>query len=196
MKPETSSKQDIKNILIVLTTAVICAGLLASVFLFYYGPTGRYIAGKALLDPAVIDQINAGDIHSKKVGDVQFHFDRMEFSYFDERHSEPQKIAVPSEKYQKFYSIISSEKSLEDVPVTVENYFKQSRPMTLTLFMRTKDASMTAPSLQIFQLIQFVREDYFRVQLRNTGNQDDWAYFYHLQLYLQIMQLFTPTDHL
>lgn len=196
MERQSQSKQDIKNIITVLITAIFCAGLLSIVFIYYYGPSGRYVAGQAILDPSVIEQINAQDIHSKKGGDVRFTFDRIEFSYYDPAHSQPQIKSVTPENYKKFYALVNSEKSLEEVPPNIEALFKQSRPIALTIFMHTIEPSKNGTVPQVFQVIQFIQEDYFRVQLRDVKDQGEWAYFFYPQLYLEVMELFTQGDRL
>lgn len=195
MERTTQTKRDIKNILVVLTAAILCAGLLSLVFIYYYGPSGRYVAGNVILDPSVIEQINAQDTHSKKGGDLRFSFDRIEFSYYVPKHSQPQIQSVSPANYAKFYSLVSSEKSLEEIPPNIEPLFTQSRPITLSIFMRTIEPSKVKSEPQVFQMIQFIPEDYFRVQLRDGKDQGEWAYFNHPQLYLEVMGLFTAGDH-
>ena len=96
-----NKNHDIRNILAVLGAAVICAGLLASVFLYYYGPSGRYLAGHTLLDPTIMEQINYQDKHPRQEKSIHFIFDHIEFSYFD-----PQKESNTSESFLRNISKI------------------------------------------------------------------------------------------
>lgn len=185
---EIRQNREIRNILAVLGTAIVCAGFLTFLFIYYYGPSGRYLAGQTLLDPTIIEQINYQDKHPRTGKKVNFIFDRIEFSYFDSKKGGMRQEAVSLESYQKFYRLISSEKSLDKVTDQIRELFFRSHPSTLTTSMRTVDGVDTSTT-KIFQVVQFVQEDYFRVQLH--GNQEqEWAYFYRPHLYQEVMQLF------
>lgn len=172
--------RDIKNLLIVLGSSVICAALLSYLFLYYYGPSGRYIAGHALLDPAIIKQINYEEKEANGQK-VHFIFDKFEFSYFDKKLGKIVKIPVSQEKYKVFYQHISSLLSLENSKL--EPLFMQPHRTLLTTSMKTDSRS------RIFQIVDFNEEDYFRVQLQGK-EQGEWAYFFQPHIYQETMTLF------
>jgi hypothetical protein len=186
---ERRRNRDIQNILAVLGAAVICAALLASLFLYYYGPSGRYLAGNTLLDPSIMDQINYQDQHPRTGKKVHFAFDRIEFSYFDLQNRQMRIFPIPIDSYQKFYKQVASEKSLLEVTQKIQSLFFQSHPALLTVSMRSKEGSESGTP-KVFQVVQFISEDYFRVQLHEK-NEGEWAYFYRPGLYQEIMRLFT-----
>lgn len=186
--------RDIRNILAVLGAAVICAALLASVFLYYYSPSGQYFAGYTLLDPAIIEQINYQDQHPRSGKKVRFAFDHIEFSYFDSQKGQVRLSPIPLETYKEFYHMVASEKSLRNLNEKILDLFLKSRPCLLTISMRTKEGSENAVT-KIFQVVQFVQEDYFRVQLHEK-NEGEWAYFYRPGLYHDVMHLFTHSTNL
>ncbi len=188
MALERNQYRDVRNILVVLGIAVICAGLLASLLLYYYGPSGRYLAGNTLLDPAVIEQINAQDQHSRSKKKSHFIFDHIEFSYFESQKKQMSTHAISIEAYQDFYHIVAVEKSLKDVTKDVQNFFITSRPSILTINRRTIGKTENSTN-QLFEIVEFVQEDYFRVQLHEK-NEGEWAYFYRPHLYQDIMRLF------
>lgn len=190
---KSHKNREIGNILSVLGAAVLCAGLLASIFLYYYSPSGRYLAGNTLLDPTIIEQIHYQDQHPRTGKNVRFIFDHMEFSYFDPQKGQMQISFIPLEVYQKFYTMVTSEKSLEETTHNIQDLFLKSRPSLLTISMRTKEGAENES--KIFQVVQFVQEDYFRVQLHEK-NDGEWAYFYHSGLYQKIMRLFTHSANL
>ena len=192
---ETQRNRDIQNILTVLGAAIVCAGLLALLFIYYYGPSGRYLAGHTILDPAIIEQINYQDTHPRTGQKVHFIFDHMEFSYFDPQKGQVRQEAIPAENYQKFYTLIASEKSLDEVTDKIKDFFIKTRPTVLTTSMRTMESS-EALTTKIFQVVQFVQEDYFRVQLHEKQEQGEWAYFYRSGLYQDVMHLFTQSTSL
>lgn len=191
MTLEKSRNRDIQNLLSVLGAAVICAGLLALVFLYYYGSSGRYLAGNTLLDPAIMEQINAQDQHSRTKKKIHFAFDRIEFFYFDPQKGQMRTHAISVETYQNFYKMVAAEKSLEDEVRDIQDFFVNSHPSVLTINMRTIGKSENSTN-QIFQIVQFVQENYFRVQLHEK-KEGEWAYFYRPGLYQDIMQLFTQS---
>ncbi len=192
---EIRENRDIRNILAVLGTAIICAGLLAFLFVYYYGPSGRYLAGNTILDPAVLEEINYQDKHPRTGRNVHFIFDRMEFSFFDPQKGEVRQN-VSLENYQQFYRLIASEKSVEEVTNQVKDLFFRSRPTLLTISMRTQEGAETSTN-KIFQIVQLVPDDYFRVQLHEQRpDQGEWAYFYRPHLYQDAMQLFNQPPKL
>lgn len=187
---EKRRNRDIQNLLAVLGASVFCAGLLVYLFLYYYGPSGRYIAGHTILDPAIIQQINTQEAASKNRQKVHFVFDRFEFSFFDSQTGQMQRVPVSMAAYQEFYDSIAPLSSLERQDGKIEQLFVRSHPTLLTANMRTLNAP--APSnTRIFQVIEFVEEDYFRVQLHDKQEQGEWVYFYRKNSYQDAMHLFT-----
>jgi hypothetical protein len=159
--------------------------------IYRYGPSGSYIAGDTILNPAILDQIQFMDKHPVTNKNTSFVFNGMEFSYFDQLEGKQKKNALNLASYGQFYKKIASEKSLKNFPSDIEQRFR-TPPATLTVTMQT-DPSISWHATKVFQVIQFISNDYFRVQLQ--GDEAEWAYFYHPQLYQDIMRLFTtPGD--
>lgn len=187
---DASKNRDIKNLLVVLGSAVVCAFLLAFVFIYYYGPSGHYLAGHTILDPAIIKQINYQENDPLTGKKVHFLFDKMEFSYFDAQKGLEKKQIVSPSNYQKFYQLIASDVSVSEDSLKLEELFRKSRSTVLTISMRTMNGSGTG-SAKIFQMVQFVQEDHFRVQLHERQEQGEWVYFTHPHIYQETMNLFT-----
>lgn len=181
-------KQDIQNLLAVLGVSIFCAALLAFVFIYYHGPSGRYVAGHTILEPAIIQQINDQEFDSKGQK-ARFVFDHFEFSYFDAKTKQVRKVPVSFESYQKLYQLIAQDLSLEDKDGTLNALFMHSHPTLLTTAMRTLNASSSS-NTRIFQVIEFIKENYFRVQLQEKHEHGDWVYFYSPNSYQEVMQLF------
>ena len=180
--------REIRNILAVLGTAIICAALLASAFLYYYGPSGRYLAGHTLLDAATMEQVNEQDQQVKTRNKLRLTFDRIEFSYFDPQNKQMRHSFISRETYQKFYLMVADEKSLKEMSKNVQALFLQPHLTLLTIHLRTRGGTENVAT-KIFQVVQFIPEDYFRVQLHEQ-NEGEWAYFYRPGLYQEIMRLF------
>ncbi len=191
MEKQTRQRQDITNILSVLGAAILCAILMASWFLYYYGPSGRYLAGQTMLDPKIMERINYQDKHPLSGQKVHFMFDRIEFAYFDFQQNQTRRYTILPEQYQKFYELIASEKSVEHVTDSIQNLFAAQYPTALTIYMRIAEPSGKPSMTHIFQIMQFVPEDYMRVQLKGQSHQGEWVYFYRPQLYHDVMRLFT-----
>lgn len=190
-KRENHKNHEIRNVLMILSTAMMGAVLLAVALIYFYGPSGRYIAGQALLDPALIKQMDAQMKHPLKGQNSHFVFDHIEFSYLDAQNHQQRKRTISLEDYQKFYALIASEKSLDKVTDPIQNLFFKSVPVTLSIRMRTLENSGQTTA-KIFQTVQFIQEDYFRVQLHEKQEQGEWAYFYRPHIYQDVLYLFTP----
>lgn len=177
------NNRDIKNLFFVLGSSLICAALLSYFFIYYYGPSGKYKAGNTLVDPSLVSQIDLGE-KGQKAG---FVFDRFEFSYFDRKIGKMVPIPIQREQYQLFYRKISPLLSLEST-AQLEQLFLQSHPALLTTHLRTIEGGQKGKD-QIFQIAEFIEENYFRVQLEGN-RQDTWAYFYQPDLYQEIFTIF------
>lgn len=178
-------KNQIRNIIVVLSSAIICAGFLAVYMITYYGPSGQYIAGNTILSPYIIDKVNFSD---KKVkGTVKFVYKGTEFIYLN-NENKPVRKEVSYKDYEDFYHLVASEKSLDPSEQDMEQFFSTPHLATLLVSMQTDANAFQATS--VFQTIQFSDKDYFRVQLENQG-RNEWIYFFRQGLYADIMKLFT-----
>lgn len=195
MLKENGRNRDIWNLLAVLGASVVGASLLAFIFIYYYGPNGRYVAGQTILDPSTIQQINVQENSPKGSQKVHFVFDRFEFSFFDPQMKQRLRVPVSTEIYQKFYHLVSSISSIKEKEGELEKRFIRSQPTLLTASMRTLNRTSPSDS-KIFQVIEFIEGDYFRVQLHDKQEQGEWAYFYKANSYSDIMNLFTKTASL
>lgn len=192
MARETGKNRDIRNLLVVLGASVVCASMIAFLFIYYYGPSGRYVAGHTILDPSIVQEINTQESDPKNRQKVHFVFDHFEFSYFDSKTGKMRTLPVTMQMYQKFYGLISSEFSVEEKKGKIEQLFIRSHPTLLTANMRTLNGSSPS-NTKVFQVIEFVEEDYFRVQLHDKQEQGEWVYFFRKNSYHDAMQLFTQS---
>jgi len=193
MPGKREKNQEIRNFLTVLATAVISAILLVSFFLYSYSPSGRYEARNTLLDPSIMDQINYQDMHPGTGRRVRFYFDHIEFSSSDLKNGKAKASNIPLEAYREFYQMVSSEYSLNSINHEVEDYFFKLPYTVLTIHMQTSEGGQE--SGKVFQVVQFVPEDYFRVQLHGS-DRAEWAYFYQQGLYRKMIDLFSNSPKL
>lgn len=185
-RKERQKNQEIRNILTVLGSAILSALLLAFALIYYYSPSGLYIAGNTLLNPAMIEQMGLQGQHPKGDKRIYFVFDPIEFSY-ENSPNQIRRTMVPLEVYRNFYTLIASEKSLREVKSQIQDLFIQSHPAVLSIKIHTVEDANHSPT-KIFQNIQFVSEDYFRVELNDKPGE--WAYFYQPHIYTKMMELF------
>lgn len=189
----TEQHRDVRNFVTVFGSAIFCAGLLTAFLLYYYNPSGQYLASHTLLDPAIIEQIDYQDEHPFTRKMVHFYFDHIEFSYDHPKKGYQRLTLIPIKDYEKFYALVSSEKSLmQSKDPVIQDLFAGSKSSLLTITMRIKENNENLPA-KVFQVVQFVPEDYFRVQLHENA-EGEWAYFYQLGIFQKVMQLFTSSN--
>lgn len=184
-----SEKTQIKQVLAILLSGVLCAGLFSAFMIYRYGPSGRYVAGNTILSPYVMKKVNYKDKHPATGKGVSFVFNGIEFSYFDNIEKRQHTWKLNPETYEKFYIRIAAQESLKDISESVKNQFSQSSA-TLIILMQTDEGSSQSAT-QVFQLIQFTDDDYFRVQLRKDADAGEWAYFYQPNIYQEVLRFFT-----
>jgi len=179
-------QKQVKQLILVLSAAVIGGFLLTALMIMYYGPAGNYIAGQTILSPDVIERISFNDTHPTTGKTVNFVFDHNEFVYFDYLRGDWRQKELSSKEYEQFYQLIFSDKSLDSVSEEVLQFFQKPSPLALITSIRTDNV----PQAKIFQVIQFTKEDYFRVKLHGQ-EEGKWVYFFRAHLYKNIMALFT-----
>lgn len=186
------ARKEIRNLLGVLIGSVLCALVFGGMLLHYYGPGGRYLAKNVLLSPHIAPGLSYTDRDLKTGVKGRFSFDSIDFSYYDNSTKKWLHIPVTPSNYDAFYALVSDEKSLSEVGENIKELFEKTPSSTLSLKVHS-DSETHAPA-KSFQDIHFVSEgDYYRVELREEGAQDTWAYFYHPGIYQEVLQLFTST---
>lgn len=176
----------VKQIIGVLSTAVFGGFLLAFFLIWYYGPTGQYKANQTVLAPEIIEGISFKDIHPQIGQNVKFVFDQTEFVYFDFVRGAWNQKPITSLSYSDFYHYIQGDASLLDLDQNVLQLFQKPTPTALVTTVRSE----VSPVAKAFQVIQFTKEDYYRVKLHGHLEEGEWAYFRHQGIYQKIMKLF------
>ena len=158
--------------------------------IYQHGPTGQYIAGHAILSPEVMRTIDYKDKHPITGQAVHFIFNGVEFSYFDTLQARVKKIDLPLTDYEQFFKLIAKEKGIKTISEQDIKLFSIGFPATLTITTRV-DSPVIMPATRVFQIIQLVETDYFRVKLHEENGAGEWIYFYRPHIYKEIMHLFT-----
>lgn len=185
--PQLTPKKQITNLLIILFAGLGGAILLTFFLLYNYGPEGHYLLKNALLSPDVISQMS--DVKDNQSASRTV-FDKIEFSYQDIETKKRTVIPVDKKTYSKFYSMISKDKSLLDVPVDITAAFNEMPASFLVITTESFNKNDSHKS-QIFQEVQLLyKGDYYRLQLRESTSTN-WIYFYHPHIYDNAFLLFT-----
>lgn len=179
-------KKSIKQLITVISAAVLGGFLLAFFLISYYNPSGQYVAGQTILAPDIIEKINFKDKHPQTNQNVSFVFDHTEFVFFDFLRGNWQQKQISPASYNTFYQTIHSDSSLSEIKSDVLELFQKTTPMALVTSVRTD----VSPTAKIFQVVQFSKEGYYRVKLHADRSEGEWAYFYHSDLHQIIMNIF------
>ena len=183
-----SKGKEIRNLLLVIGSGIIGAVAVALMMLYYYNPSGSYLAGNVLLSPESTKVIKFQDTHPTTGSPAKFIFDQIEFSYYDSQLKQWKKLNVEMDQYAKFYQLIGNERSLE-VPDEIKRLFNQPSPSVLSLKIRTEATSQSIS--KPFIEVNFVNEgDYYRIELHEEGSSGSWAYFYHPGIYNKVLEMF------
>jgi hypothetical protein len=190
---ELSSKQQIKNLLLVISSGVLCALLISLFFVYNYGPSGQYGVANALLSPDVLEKLSFNDLDTKTGKMTRFDFEGIEFSYYD-THKQWRRNAVSTEQYRSFYNSIYNDVSILDESHAIENLFNKEGAATLTLKVSTENHSAKDDETKNFQQVNFVANgDYYRIELRESKSPQasKWAYYHHPRIYQSALQQFS-----
>lgn len=188
-----TAKRQIRNLLGVLFAGVFAAVVFALFMLHNYNPTGRYLLKNVLLSPQMTSLLAYDDINPKTGSQTRFVFDQIEFAIWNSDKKDWKKIRVNTEQYKQFYESIQDDTSILDVKDDVVNLFYKSNPLILTLSVKSESGGDMTKATKTFQTVQFVNEgDYYRVELREQGNTEGWAYFYHPGIYAETSKLQAP----
>ena len=173
-----SKDKQIRNLVAVLGSGVAAAILFALFMLHYYGPTGSYVAGNALLSPEMITQLSS---HGAKVK-TRFSVEDISFSYFDSKQWRKKTISL--EAYANLYNVLKGDKSLSPADESTIRQFNKG-PLATVSFTIKSDNDV-APKL--FQEIQFANEgNVYRIMSLNG----EWIYMQHSKIYQKTLDLLT-----
>jgi hypothetical protein len=193
-KSQPAQRREIRHLLTVISSGVLGAFLLSGFLLYYYSPTGRYLAKNVLLSPVITSQIYFTDTNPITGTIAKYVFEGAEYSFYDDTTKQLRTVKLPAEKYQQFYDLVGDERSLATVSPEVESLFNKTHTATLALKVHADTNNALIASSKTLMTVVFAADsDYYRVQLREHGPTGGWAYYYHPQIYRKAMQLFTES---
>ncbi len=189
----TSTKQQIRNLILVVLSGIMLAVAFSAFLLYKYNPSDNYEIKNVLLAPNMLEDLKFNDSNPKTGGQSRFVFDKIEFEYDDLKTNTREKKVVSVDQYQLFYQMIAANKSIDEVSDEVKNFFNRGRPSKLKIWMKTESYAAYQFSEKVFQEVEFAKQgDYYRVSLResDTGKSYNYAYFFSLGIYKEILRLF------
>lgn len=187
-----SARKQIFDVLTILILGVTFAFALSLATLYYFGPSGSYKAGNILLSPEVSESLSYYDPNPTGGKPNHFVFDKIELHYLDPKEREWKREKIALENYKRFFEIITSERSLLVVPETILSEFVHESPTTLTVMVKDESSRREGASgkMRVFQEMEILKEgDYYRIQIKDAREGENWAYFYHMGIYQKSLQI-------
>lgn len=192
LESDSSAKRQIRNLLLVMLSGILCAFILAIFLVSNYGPSGRYVVQNTLIEPSLATSLNYNDANSKTGGLTLFVFDGIEFTYFDSDAKKQNQIKVDPDKYAQFYQLIVADMSILDPPTNVTSLF-DAQAASLKIQVRTASHAEWQDEQKVFQSVTIAHEgDYYRIRLHEEPATNPWVYFYHPGIYRDALKIFVP----
>lgn len=178
---EPTAAQLIKRLFSVIGLGVAAAIGVAVFFIYFFSPSGSYPISELLLNPQVAKELRY------QVDGKTYVFSHVELLSYNEAGNTWETKQVSLDQYQKFYSLIQSDKSEVIPDDAVKNAFYQSNPAILSIVVRKEGVNTD----QVFQEVQIsTGGDAYRVSLREEQALPQWAYFTHADIYQKTLEAF------
>lgn len=189
MKHHYSVKSQIIRLLSVIAAGILGAVAITGFLLYRYSPTGTYLAGNAILSPEVIRHLSYIDDPAKQGKTaLRYVFNDITFLYKNLNTGEWRKIPLSLEQYQKIYTLLSADQSLDEIKDHVPGEFARNQPAGLALTVKQENNPQA--QIKLLEEMQFSLEgNYYRIKLTGgTDGPQEWAYFEHSRVYSKILE--------
>ena len=97
--------KQIRNLLIILASGILCAVAFAGLFLHYYSPTGTYKLKNVMISPSAIDGLAQGCRSTATGKNPRIVIDTMDFSLWNATSRQSEHIPIDIEHYRRFYNL-------------------------------------------------------------------------------------------
>lgn len=187
-KNHSLKSKEIKILLSVLVAGLVAGVLMVFFMLYHYNPTGSYLAKNVFLDPENAYSLRYTEPGTKDKQDNRYAFEGVYYTHFDRELKKRETIPVAKAKYAQLYNLIANDQSIKEPTSYIEGLFNPSHSAALLLKVHPvgEDASKGAES--IFSRIDFAfGGDYYRIRLRQSVPGNEWAYFYHPNIYREVL---------
>ena len=186
-------KKDIRNLVLVMGVSVLAAFAVTGLFLYHYGPSGRYTAENTLIEPSLLARLNYNDLNPKTGQSDRYVFDKIVYAFWDKTKGEWGELEIPIPIYKTFYGQLLSDISIETPSDEIKGLFSRSYPARLDVKVRTESGTGWQKNSKNLQRVEFAENsDYYRVELNEENAGVHWAYFYHPNVFQETFRLFIP----
>lgn len=179
-----------------LICGVASAGVVAGLYLHKYSPTGVYQLKNILLSPETVRDINFLDKNPLTGKNSRYTFDKIEFSYWEQKLKQRITTRVEQEAYEKLFIQLSGDLSLGHVSKEIVGQFQRSQDAILSLSVKLLSENSDTP-LKAFQEVEFATSgDYYRVEVHEQNRQEVWQYFHHPDILKLVISILTVKKEL
>lgn len=185
------SRKELRNLLVVIFSAVL-VGILFSFFLLQqFGPSGRYKVSHALLSPDILTNLSYDGPNKKTGGSSRFVFDGLELTYTDKTGAK-KKLSVNQAQYENLYHMISKDKSILNPQESVIALFSNRNNSELFINVRTESHAEWQDEKAVFQSLTFADEgNYYSILLHEEKSANgELIYFFHPGILEQAKRIF------
>jgi hypothetical protein len=183
-------KGEARKLLLVLGSGVVAACLVAAFFVLHYGPSGRYLLSRVLLEPDILSKLNYNDYDPKTGANDRFVFDQIAVEYHDHASKKLQKRTIDVGTYAEIYAVLHADRGIGDPDQKIETYFGQEPKVKLQISVRTESSAKWQAIAKVFQEVQFAEQgDYYRVELHEQQAGAHWVYFHHPHVSQDVSEL-------
>ena len=176
--------RELRNLGLTLSLALLAAILTTYLLVQNFGTTGQYMVGTTLLSPDVLEKLNFNDRDPRTNQAARYVFGGIDYQVYDPLKKEWARVPVGLDQYRLFFKKIAHDESLLNPTPSMESYFTQMQPATLSIHVRTDSNSPWLADAKVFQQLDIASQgSLFRIQLREQApGAPPWAYFEHPQI--------------
>jgi hypothetical protein len=186
-------KKDIRNLLALLGASLVSAVALIVALLYFYGPTGQYVAQNTLLQGKDLSELNYNGINPHTNQSDRYRFDKIVYVYWDKTAQKEAKVDVPVATYDQFYDLVQKDESLQNVNANIESGFRKTPPARLEIRVKSESQEPLYKDVKNLLVIEFSEAgDFYRVELNEDNKGIHWAYFFHSGITPKTFKLFVP----
>lgn len=179
---DRSKAKQIRNLLLVIGSAVGVSFAAIFFMIYSYGPAGTYLAKNMILSPSAVKTL----YFANQDANSHFAFELINFSYYDISQRTIKTVKLGIADYAKLYELIENDVSLLNGVMERSVVFNNIEA-TLSFKGQREGDFTPLDSRNLFEA-DFIK-DYYRISLRGQNEETQWAYFKHAGILEQILEL-------
>lgn len=188
LRQYSSKSEQIRRLLLVFGSGIALAIVLSLGMLYYYNPSGVYLAKNVLVSPESALSMRFSEGSEHRGASNRSVLSDIVFSFYDLSKHQINQRSIDLEQYRAFYQLVENDRSIEMPSDEIRGLFNQGSVASIVMSVRGEnEKSYSTPfSSRVFQTVDLLEKgDYYRVQLRVQNTFDNWAYFYHPGIYVE-----------